>query len=388
MPSPSEISEVPRSATKTPSSSPITPEAFALALLVACSLQIIENLLPRIPFFPWMRLGLSYVVILPFLLEFGPIAAFALLGSRNLIAILYGGQPFTTFLIGTGAGGLALLGLGSIVRTASRRGWMGILAASILLAVAFNLGQLALVKWFLIQHTGFYFLIGPMLTWSLFSGTLIALLVRFSEADLAHIFTLHTTVSLTNKHKSPISAASEQIISRPILPFLLGLLALFGLFIGNLFWIQVPSLIFLLSLSQDRGKLLLAAWPFFFYLVWLHLFHTPGEYLFRDWITREGLNACGIHVLRLGNYILLGRWLTRQFPWRPGVNSQSPYLQGFLLALPLLANMFESSLEFGREIGRRLWAGQRKGVLTPAFEAWQKKMEAAVQDAQAGTVNP
>ncbi len=362
MPSPSEISEAPRSQSKTPSSSRITAEAFALALLVACSLQIIENLLPRIPFFPWMRLGLSYVVILPFLLEFGPIAAFALLGSWNLIAILYGGQPFTTFLIGTGAGGLALLGFGSMVRTASRRGWMGILGSSILLAVAFNLGQLALVKWFLIQHTGFYFLIGPMLTWSLFSGTLIALLVRFSEADLAHIFTLHTTVSLTNKHKSPISAASEQIISRPILPFLLGLLALFGLFIGNLFWIQVPSLIFLLSLSQDRGKLLLAAWPFFFYLVWLHLFHTPGEYLFRDWIT--------------------------QFPWRPGVNSQSPYLQGFLLALPLLANMFESSLEFGREIGRRLWAGQRKGVLTPAFEAWQKKMEAAVQDAQAGTVNP
>jgi uncharacterized membrane protein len=352
----------------------VSPHAFALALLVATSLQIMENLLPRIPLFPWMRIGISYVVILPFLLEYGAGAAFLLLLARNLTAILYGGQPFTTFLIGTGAGALALLGIGPLVRWAALRGWLGILGASVALATAFNLAQLALVKWILIRHAGFYFMIGPMLAWSLLSGALVAWLVLHSETDLARMFAF--------THASGAPPEKPEKLSGSELPFLLGLAALMGLLFGDLYRIQVPALAVLLWLSRDRGKLLFAAWPFFFYLAWLHLFHTPGEYVFRDWVTREGLLRFGLNALRLANFILLGRWLSGKFPWRLARRSESPYLQGFLLSLPLLANMFESSLEFGREIGRRLWAGERKGILTPAFEAWRKKMSEPVESAE------
>ncbi|MDQ3003218.1 MAG: Gx transporter family protein, partial [Fibrobacterota bacterium] len=152
----------------------VTPEAFALALLVASSFQIMENLLPRIPLFPWMRMGFSYVVILPFLLHYGPRAAFALFLARNFITVLYGGQPLTTFLIGSGSGALALLGLGQPVAWAYRRGWMGILGSSILLAAGFNLIQLAMVNFAFIRHSGFFFQVGPILAWSLISGAIIA----------------------------------------------------------------------------------------------------------------------------------------------------------------------------------------------------------------------
>ena len=151
----------------------ITPETFALALVAASSLQIMENLLPRIPLFPWMRVGVSYVVILPFLLRFGPRAAFGLFLARNFIAILYGGQPLTTFLIGSGSGAVAVLGFGGPVAWAHRRGWMGILGAGVLMATAFNLAQLAAVNLTLIRHSGFYFQTGPILAWSLFSGATI-----------------------------------------------------------------------------------------------------------------------------------------------------------------------------------------------------------------------
>jgi uncharacterized membrane protein len=331
-----------------------------------------ENLLPRIPLFPWMRIGLSYVIILPFLFEFGAGPALALLLARNLIAILYGGQPFSTFLIGTGAGALALLGLGSLLRWATRQSYLGLLGASVILATAFNLAQLALVKWLLIRHAGFYFMIGPMLAWSLVSGALVALLVHFSEADLARIFTMSGTGNATKS----CSPTPPQWISTKNISFALGILVLIGLLLGDFFWIQGPALAMLIWLAPDRGKLLIAAWPFFFYLAFLHLFHTPGEYLFRDWVTYEGLSLFAVNSLRLANTILLGRMLSQKFPWQLAENSKSPYLQGFLLSLPLLTNMFESSLEFGREIGRRLLKGQRKGLLTPAFEAWRLRMDA------------
>lgn len=359
----------------------VTAQAFALALLVASSLQIMENLVPRVPLFPWMRLGLSYAVILPFLLEYGPVAGFLLLLMRNLTAILYGAQPFSTFLIGSGAGAVSILGLGGLIQWAARRGVLGILGASAVLATTFNMAQLALVKWLLIRHAGFFFLIGPMLAWSLLSGTLVALLIRFSEADLARLFT-PTAGSPGAGDSRGSEAASVPMPDSDLRIFLLGLLALISLFFADRIWIQAPALAVLLLLSPDRGKLLIAAWPFFFYIAWLHLFHTPGEYLFRDWVTYEGLGRFASNALRLANTLLLGRWLSRKFPWKLAERSESPYLQGFLLSLPMLANMFESSLEFGREMGRRLLAGQRRGILTPAFEAWRARMEAAARPSE------
>jgi len=269
---------------------------------------------------------------------------------------------------------VAILGLGGLVRWASRRGGLGILGASIVLATTFNMAQLALVKWVLIRHAGFFFLVGPMLAWSLLSGTLVALLVRFSEADLARLFSLEVDAP-GNANSRRTAASSLTMPDSDFRIFLLGLAALMGLFFVNLVWIQGPALLILLLLAPDRGRLLLAAWPFFFYIAWLHLFHTPGEYLFKDWITYEGLMRFALNALRLANTLLLGRWLSRKFPWKLAERSESPYLQGFLLSLPMLANMFESSLEFGKEMGRRLLAGQRKGILTPAFEAWRSRME-------------
>ncbi len=355
----------------------VKPQAFALALLIATSLQIMENLVPRIPLFPWMRIGLSYVIILPFLLEYGAAPAFTLLLARNLIAVLYGGQPFSTFLIGTGAGALALLGLGPMIRWLTHQRFLGVLGASVLLATAFNLAQLALVKWLLIRHAGFYFMIGPMLAWSLFSGGLVAALVHYSESDLSRMF----TISDSGPQTQPVSPST--ISKQPFnnLHFGFGLAALVGLLLGNLFWIQIPALIILIWFSPDRGKRLIAAWPFFFYIAYLHLFHTPGKFFFRDWVTYEGLSQFGVNSLRLANTILLGRMLSQKFPWKLARNAKSPYLQGFLMSLPLLTNMFESSMEFGRVIGRQFLKGQRKGLLTPAFEAWRTKMDAGTKDA-------
>ncbi|MEO7426787.1 MAG: Gx transporter family protein [Fibrobacteria bacterium] len=379
------------SAASAPGNPIVTPEGFALALLVASSLQIMENLLPRIPLFPWMRVGFSYVVILPFLLQYGPRAAFALFLARNLIAILYGGQPLTTFLIGSTSGAVTFLGLGPPLAWAYRRGWLGMVGAGILMATGFNVAQLALVNLTLIRHSGFYFQTGPILAWSLVSGTAVACLILFSEKELAGLFAplrrFRGPGAGPEAHSNE-SAAAWAPAGPPAAktaPFLIGLALLAILMALPDIRVQAPMLALLAALVGQRFRILFQAWPFFFYLAWLHLFHTPGAYLWGEWITREGLHQFGAYALRLSNLILLGRWLSGHFPWQWAGRSRSPYLQGFLLALPLFTDLFRPSLEFGREMIRRLWAGQRKGVLAPAFDSWRAKMESAALAAESGS---
>ena len=349
------------------------PGTFALALLIAASLQIMENLVPRIPVFPWMRLGLSYVVILPFLIAFGPEAACALFLARNAIALLYGGQPFTSFLIGTAAGCASLLALGPAVAWACRRGLLGMLGASVALASAFNLAQLALVNAALIRHAGFYFQTGPILAWSLVSGAAVALLIRLSRAELDDL------LGHAPEH-APEGGAASAAAPRPapILPFLAALAAMAAVFAAPWPWAQGVLLALLLPVVPGRFATLVQAWPFFLYLVWLHLLHTPGVYFWGP-ITREGAGAFALYALRLANLMLLGRWAAPRFPWQWAARSRSPYLRGFLICLPLLAGAFKPSLEFGRDLIRALAAGKRKGVLAPAFAAWRRKLEAAAE---------
>jgi uncharacterized membrane protein len=354
----------------------VARETFALALLVASSLQIMENLLPRLPLFPWMRVGFSYVVILPFLLQYGPRAAFALFLARNVISILYGGQPLTTFLIGSSAGAMTFLAAGPLVAWSYRRGLLGILGASIGLAAAFNLSQLAAVNFTLIRHSGFYFQIGPILAWSLVSGAAVALLIRFSDGELMRLF------APASGAPSPASApASILPPPAPAVPFLAGLALLALLFAVTDVRVQAPMLALLMAAVPGRFRLLWNTWPFFFYLAWLHLFHSSGEYLFGDWITREGARNFALYSIRLANLILLGRWLARRLPWQWMGRSRSPYLQGFLLALPLLPELFAPSLRLGKDILRGLAAGKRAGALAPAFEIWKTKMAEAAAKA-------
>lgn len=354
----------------------VTPEAFALALLVASSLQIMENLLPRLPLFPWMRVGFSYVVILPFLMQYGPRAAFALFLARNLISILYGGQPLTTFLIGSGAGAMTFLAAGPPVAWAYRRGLLGILGASIALASAFNLSQLAAVNVTLIRHSGFFFQVGPILAWSLVSGAAVALLIRFSDGELMRLFAPATASSPASDTPSPDLPPPPAV---PAAPFLAGLILLALLFAVTDIRFQAPLLAVLLAAIPGRFRLLWNTWPFFFYLAWLHLFHTSGEYLFGEWVTREGAEKFALYSVRLANLILLGRWLARRVPWQWMGSSRSPYLRGFLLALPLLPELFAPSLRLGKDILRGLAAGKRAGALAPAFETWKTKMAEAVK---------
>jgi uncharacterized membrane protein len=366
----------------------LTPEVFALALLLCSSLQIMENLLPRIPLFPWLKLGLSYVVILPFLLRFGALPAFALLIGRNVLGVLYGGQLFSTFLISTGSGAVAFLAAGPVVVWAHRRNLLGVPGISVLTAAVFNLSQLVLVEWVVIGHSGFYFQVGPLLLWSVVSGLGIAWLIGLSREDLAGAWETQggsraARESLGAGNAVPAegrlrTAAFAAALTAVAVVMLTPSFTAQGLFVplAVLAAWRAPGAAAGSRVTGGGRRVftsVLAAWPLFFYLGWLHLFHTSGR-LEMMGVTREGIDAFAFHGLRLVNLILAGQWVARTIPLAWMRRSRHPALQGFLLALPLLPGIFRFSVTAGRQIARRVLKGERTRLLTPVFEAWKKSL--------------
>lgn len=144
--------------------------AFLTAL--ACSVHILESFIARTLPLPFLRLGLSNVVVLHLVMErrFGS----ALL--VNIAKSLIGGVATFTFLspgtlLSFGAGLMAV-----IFMELARRMRLGfsIYGISIVGATAHNMTQLLLIKWVVLDSRGVFVLTPILLFMGLLSGMLIA----------------------------------------------------------------------------------------------------------------------------------------------------------------------------------------------------------------------
>jgi uncharacterized membrane protein len=334
-----------------PSERPVSPRAFALCLLVCASLQIMEGLLPRLPVFPWLKLGLSHIVLLPFLLRFGAVAAGSLLVGRNLLSLLFAAGSLSTFLIGTLSGLAALAVAGALVRAAAGRGLLGLAGAGMIMAALMNLAQLAVVEGLFIRHAAFWFQLAPMLAWSAVSGAAVAWLAHRARPVLEGLF---------EEQGDVVSASEAGSPARGSRAFLACLAALAALFILPGPEAQGAALAAMVAFAAWRGALraglsaLVRAWPWFLYLAWLHLFLGDGEYLVEGWITRPGAEAFLACGARLATLVLLGPHLAAAFPRRWLAGSASAYARGMMAALPLLPGLHAAAVGAGRAFLRAL----------------------------------
>ncbi|MCB9495857.1 MAG: Gx transporter family protein [Fibrobacteria bacterium] len=333
---------------------------FAGALLAASGLQLIELLLPRIPLLPWLRPGLSWIVLLPFLLDFGVAPTLALFVARNFLSMAFGGQPASTFLISTVAGSATLLAVGGVARALVGRGWLGRSGASLLLASTFNAGQLLLVAVVLVGSTGYFSQIGPLLLWSIASGLLVARLsLGLGEGrgweDLASLSGADATVE--PRHGSRLQAVLAGV----------GMAA--SLALPTPAALAVALAAALLWGRRLAFRAILATWPFLPYLAWFHL-RQPGEYLGWGGITRQGLDAFLFHTARLWAFTAFGRILTDRMPWNRVLSGDSILARGFALALPVVPRLFPASVG----AARTWWAGKRPRGLHGLFEELGKRL--------------
>lgn len=348
----------------------LTPEILAICLLLASSLQIMENLLPRIPIFPWLRLGLSYLILLPFLLRFGVINTLMLFLSRNLITLVYGGQIFSSFMISSISGVFSLVVIGPATYYLYHKRQIGLLGVSILLAGSFNVIQLIVVNLFFVHHGDFYFQLAPLLAWSLFSGSLIGFLVVKSDNGLTALFDSGQKLGFHAKEQTGKSLSKYEWMAFTLIWFLfVALLAISD--IG----FQWGSLAALLVVTRFRKlKTVFYAWPFYFYIAWLHLFRTDGIYIYKDWITQEGVNNFIFYTIRATNIIICGQLLAKYIPalWKRSAGNL--YIKGVGYALPVLPALFGLSLSMGREFFHQLRRRNFENLLFPVTERLVKEL--------------
>lgn len=338
------------------SSSRPDPRLFAAALLLSSALQIGESLLPRLPLFPWLRLGISWAILLPWLLSFGTWSTFQLFALRNVLALVCGGQAASSFLLSGVSGAASLLLLGPPVRRLVRHGLLGWTGAGALLAAGFNLVQLFTAADLLVDHAGLLSQIGPLLAWSGISGGLVSLLAfrfwrrRTWEGLAAGMPTL------------PAGSLADKT---SILRILLCLALIAVSFASS----RLDAVLALLALSALVGRrhlrTLKGAWPFFLWLAWFHL-PAPGHLVAPLPITREGLAGFALHALRLSTFLLAGQELGRVLPWHRLTRRNAVWAQGLALALPCAVRLFPAALDAAREWRsdtpweERFWAHLRR----------------------------
>lgn len=326
------------------------PRVFAGSLLAASGLQLVELLLPRIPVLPWLRPGFSWIVILPFLLDFGVWPAIALFLCRNVLAMAYGGQPASTFLISSVSGSVAILLLGRCIAVLYVRGWLGRSGASVLLAALFNTLQLFTVAWVLVGSAGYFGQIGPLLVWSVASGFVVGWL-SLPLGD-GRGWSLLAALSPSASQEGPPQGR--------ILP---GVLAGIGmalcLGVSDLRILGMALAVSLIWGGGATARALARTWPFLPYLAWFHLHGTPGDLVWGSWITRQGIEQFAGQTLRLWAFTAFGRILAQRAPWARLATVDAPWARGLALSLQSMPRLFSASLASARSWWNN---GRRRGL--------------------------
>lgn len=345
----------------------VSSETFAICLLMTCSLQIMGGLLPRIPIFPWLRIGLAYWIILPFLIRFGVAQVLVLFLFRNLMTMIYGGQLFSSFLISTSAGFVSLAVFGALGRYLYRHKKINLYGLSIMTAGSFNIIQLVVACQLIVQHQDFYFQVAPILVWSLASGWFIAFVVSRSQETLDSLFS--RTYSLS---PPALGTGKIQLFSMDAAGLLASVAVFISIFVFRSPWVQLgTSVCLVLIIKPENTKTLLYAWPFYFYISWLHLFRTDGVYIIGEWITQEGLDAFIYYTLRTTNVILCGQWLARYVPAVIRNLQRNRYLEGACFALPILPSIFGISIALGKELFGKIKKRDFENLLEPILDRLQ-----------------
>ena len=165
--------------------------SLALYTAAAASIHIVESLIMRILPLPFIRIGLSNVVVLYLIYKNQPFSAIivniskAVIGGLVTLTLL---SPATLLSLG---GGFAAIGVMVFARWL--RLGLSIYGISILGAIAHNLTQLALVHQILIHSDSVFMLTPILISIGLLSGCVIAYVTLYIDAKFTSLGREKTT---------------------------------------------------------------------------------------------------------------------------------------------------------------------------------------------------
>jgi len=276
-----------------------------------------------------------------------------LIVGRNALGWILGGQPFSTFLIGSLAAAASFLILGPPLRLLFRRHGLGWIGLGVILAVSTNLAQLFVVDFLFIRHNGFFFQIPAMLLWSALSGAATAVLACKAAPKLEAWWDRENEKIVPAAEGSPKGDSRRERMVFFVSWIRLVIVLLLTFWRLQILMFVATSLILMFrsepGISKGRVFIpLLKSWPLFLFQGWLHLFAGEGVFLAGGLITQQGLAAFGMHAFQLGNVLLIGPRLAQNFPYAALQRSASPYFQGFGWALAKMPSLLAGWTEHAR----------------------------------------
>lgn len=156
-----------------------TKKLILLSLMVAYSLAlyILETLIPNplVVLFPGAKLGLSNIITLICLLNFGFKDTFSILSVRIILSSMFAG-PMSYLLFSIAGGYLSLGGM----YLASKLKGFSIIGISLIGAIMHNIGQL-LMAGLIIKNLSMITYLPFMLGASIVSGVFIGIVVKFAN---------------------------------------------------------------------------------------------------------------------------------------------------------------------------------------------------------------
>ncbi len=166
--------------------SKLKDKLLELSFYTACAgtISIAESLIPK-PF-PFLKIGLSNIVIMLLIMKREEVSAIlVLLGKIILSGLLVGTLLMPTTLIALGSGFVSLLIMAFLGRIKFGLSWVGI---SIIAAVAHNLMQLVIVRAIMIYSNSLFELIPLLLILGIGTGTITGIIAITLKQRLPRSF--------------------------------------------------------------------------------------------------------------------------------------------------------------------------------------------------------
>ena len=271
-------------------------------ILLAVAINSIEFIIPRIPFFPWLKPGLANCVTIIWIVEFGVVDALLFSLLRIWIVGFYFGFSFYTISLSLSGGICSTLVMGLVWTALGKRGWLGSVGMGVIGALVHNLTQIVVIYFLLAKNVHLFYQVPLMIAASIVFGFITGICAP------SLLYFLHDAQRKLSYGKPAVVLTSGSVRKRDSIAPLLLLCAGCGVaLIDNVTILGLCAGISALAVQMiNRGslKLLLSPitrfWPMFLFIAFVHGFFSYGTKIENlPLITYEGLRLTCVQWLKL-----------------------------------------------------------------------------------------
>ncbi len=264
-------------------------------LALAVAMNLFELIIPKIPFLPWLKLGLANTIQISVVVLFSPLEALQFVFLRVLLSGFLSGSPATSFVFSLGGGIGSVIIMIILWQFLGTRKYMGLIGIGIAGAFVHNTTQLFIAYSLFVKNNAFLWQFPFLTVFSIISGTITGL--------LAHII-INAVENSKTIYNNKIEIISKFTFSQKLMFYVLLTALISVFFISDYIYISIFFFVALLTSMyfnvnlNDIFKIVKRFWALFLWNILLNIFFTQGRYIYHH-ITYEGIHLATSLCIKL-----------------------------------------------------------------------------------------